>query len=243
MTWLYKGYSSAFFFSLSSGSGHSCTIFGGKKWVLISQVHNKQWKWASNNSIKGIGCLNLLHKARASSYSSIDLLDMRFYDLQFYQFLISQICPMSKALIICGPWPPFCLVIYQEVNQYFINRQLGCENLINSFHFLFSKWWDESRKNDYQTEGKICCHFWTPDICFVVFLFEHIEAGSLVSGSFWVYFTAFILFPRAINETLSALMTTMTFLDHVIATLAHLLLSHALMDEFGYVNNLYIIWS
>lgn len=55
-----------------------------------------------------------------------------------------------------------------------------------------------------------------------------------------VHFTAFILF-GAINETLSSLMTTMTFLDHVIATLAHLLLSHALMDEFGYVNNLYII--
>lgn len=75
------------------------------------------------------------------------------------------------------------------------------------------------------------------------FLFEHIEAGFLVSRSLWICFTAFILFPRAINETLSAPMTTTTFLDHVIATLAHLLLSHALMDEFGYVNNLYIIWS
>ena len=67
--------------------------------------------------------------------------------------------------------------------------------------------------------------------------------GPWSVGAPWVYFTAFILFPGAINETLSALMTTMTFLDHVIATLARLLLSHALMDEFGYVNNLYIIWS
>lgn len=81
----------------------------------------------------------------------------------------------------------------------------------------------------------------TYNVYFASFLFECNEAGSLVSGSSWVYFTAFIPFPRAINETLSALMTTMTFLDHVIATLAHLLLSHALMDEFGYVNNLYII--
>lgn len=65
-------------------------------------------------------------------------------------------------------------------------------------------------------------------------------ANPLVIGATKVYFIAFVLF-GAINETLSALMTTMTFLDHVIATLAHLLLSHTLMDEFGYVNNLYII--
>lgn len=54
-------------------------------------------------------------------------------------------------------------------------------------------------------------------------------------------FIALTLFAGAINETLSALMTTTTFLDHVIAALAHLSLSHALMDEFGYVHNLYII--
>lgn len=72
------------------------------------------------------------------------------------------------------------------------------------------------------------------------FLFYHSTANLLVIRTTKVYFIAFILF-GAINETLSALMTTMTFLDRVIATLAHLLLSHALMDEFGYVNNLYII--
>lgn len=81
----------------------------------------------------------------------------------------------------------------------------------------------------------------TKNVHFVLFSCEHNEAKLLVTGSSWVYFTAFILFLRAINETLSALMTTMTFLDHVIALLAHLLLSHALMDESGYVNNLYII--
>lgn len=73
-----------------------------------------------------------------------------------------------------------------------------------------------------------------------VFYSNKNEARLLVTRTLEVYFTAFILF-GAINETLSSLMTTMTFLDHVIATLAHLLLSHALMDEFGYVNNLYII--
>lgn len=72
------------------------------------------------------------------------------------------------------------------------------------------------------------------------FFFKCNMAKLLVTRALKVYFIALILF-RAINETLSALMTTMTFLDHVIATLAHLLLSHALMDEFGYVNNLYII--
>lgn len=66
-------------------------------------------------------------------------------------------------------------------------------------------------------------------------------AHFLVRRAPRVYFISFILLAGAINETLSALMTTMTFLDHVIATLAHLLLSYAVMDEFGYVNNLYII--
>lgn len=66
------------------------------------------------------------------------------------------------------------------------------------------------------------------------------KVNLLVTRTLEVYFTAFILF-GAINETLSSLMTTMTFLDRVIATLAHLLLSHALMDGFGYVNNLYTI--
>jgi len=72
------------------------------------------------------------------------------------------------------------------------------------------------------------------------FVFQHNKANLLVTRPPKAYFIAFVLF-EAVNETLSALMTTMTFLDHVIATLAHLLLSHALMDEFGYVNNLYII--
>lgn len=55
------------------------------------------------------------------------------------------------------------------------------------------------------------------------FLFYHSMANLLVIKTTKVYFIALILF-GAINETLSALMTTMTFLDRVIATLAHLLL-------------------
>lgn len=117
-----------------------------------------------------------------------------------------------------------------------MTRWLGCETLINPFHFLLSTWWMESG-GQLGLKQKV-----NPStIRFVSVLFGLYEAGSLVSGSSWVYCAAFILFPRAINETLSALTTTMTFLDHVIATPAHLLLSHALMDEFGYVNNLYII--
>lgn len=69
--------------------------------------------------------------------------------------------------------------------------------------------------------------------------------GEVGGGQSEVYvgqlFYSFHSLCQAIKETLSALMTTTTFLDHVIAALAHLSLSHVLMDEFGYVNNLYII--
>ena len=45
--------------------------------------------------------------------------------------------------------PPVLLrVIYQEANQYSMTRQLGCETLINPFHFSFLTVVDGNRRDN-----------------------------------------------------------------------------------------------
>lgn len=200
------------------------------------------------NEVMALGCLSLVDTDIASSYTAAVPGWLGKHSTRIYKS-INYWPPWSaqqaRALVSHASPPILLRVIYQAANLYSASWQPGCEGLSNLFHLFLLKMVAGGPRGKvlWSRRHNPLSLLTTENVHFVLFSLEHNEARLPVTGSSWVYFTAFILFPRTINETLSALMTTMTFLDHVIAPLAHLLLSHALMDEFGYVNNLYIIWS